>query len=116
MKTFIKGVPYCKSKNRGDTTAPVLWTAQVMVGCKSIPKQDQPCELDVDFVLPEDKYPPDFPHGPDLDNLLKRLLDAIQDSGVLQNDSLIIRLTATKRKAAKDEATGVQIEFRPEKG
>lgn len=112
MKTFISGVPYCRSKNRGDLSAPKVWTEQVMAGCAHFPKVSSACEVEVEFVLPTDKFPKDFPHGPDLDNLLKRFLDAVQGSGALENDSLIVKLTASKRKIRDGEQAGAHVEFR----
>jgi len=74
-----------------------------------------PCELDVEFVLPADKFPRDFPYGMDLDNLLKRLLDALGKT-VLQDapggDSAIVRLSARKHPASPTEEPGARIVLR----
>jgi Holliday junction resolvase RusA-like endonuclease len=112
MKTFIHGVPYSKNKNRGDLNAPKVWTERVVAECAKIPKLSAACEVEVEFLLPQDKFPRDFPHGRDLDNLLKRFLDAVQKSGALENDSLIVKLTASKRKVRDGEQVGALVEFR----
>ena len=116
MKTFISGVPYCRNKNRGRIDATRIWTERVVAGCSQLPRVAQPCAVEIEFILPMNKYPKDFPYGPDLDNLLKRFLDAVQKSGALANDSFIVSLAARKRMVRDDEETGVHVEFRPLKG
>ena len=79
---------------------------------KNIPKVQRRVSVNLKFVLPLDKYPPDFPDGPDLDNLLKRLFDALGNtifSKVAGKDSAIVRLTASKRKVRRGEQTGVRM-------
>ena len=64
------------------------------------------------FVLPEDKYPLDHPYGPDLDNLMKRLLDALNDtifSKVAGKDGSVVQLVVSKRKAMQNERTGARV-------
>lgn len=71
--------------------------------------------MEVEFVLPTDKFPKDFPFGMDLDNLLKRLLDALGKT-VLKDlpgkDSAIVDLRASKRPARNGEATGARVIIR----
>lgn len=71
-----------------------------------------PCEASFDFCFPKNKYPKDLPHGPDLDNCLKFLLDELQKT-ILENDSLIVKLHASKRKAKVGESCGVNIKIKP---
>lgn len=109
QEVFIEGVPYCRSKNRGDILAPARWTEHVKQASKGLTPVTGPCEVTVEFILPADKFPRDFPHGPDLDNLLKRLLDAVQDGKAIENDSLIVSITASKRRVCDGERTGVRL-------
>jgi len=110
VKVFIKGTPYSQNKRRGKVEAPKEWSEAIVEATAELPKIKFPCSLSAEFVLPGDKYPKDFPQGPDLDNLLKRLLDALQKT-VLQDDSLVIQLEASKRQARTGEPAGVYISF-----
>lgn len=68
--------------------------------------------LEVDFVLPSDRFPEDYPHGNDLDYLLKRLLDAPGETVLREapgKDGAIMELTARKRKSLGNETTGAWI-------
>ncbi len=71
-----------------------------------------PCRLDVEFVLPPDRFPLDHPFGTDLDNLLKRLLDSLKETVLSEapgGDGAIVELRATKIKAKGRERTGARI-------
>lgn len=114
-KVFIKGVPYCKNKPRGDTAAPARWTEAVKKATKKLPKVRGQCHMWVMFVLPADKYPTDQPYGPDLDNLLKRLLDAMNEtvfSEVPGKDGAVELLVARKQRARSGEPTGAEVTLR----
>lgn len=45
----------------------------------------------------------------DLDNHIKAVSDALQDSGVLDNDNRITHIVATSRLAPKDGKVGVEV-------
>lgn len=69
----------------------------------------------VEFLLPQDKFPRDLPHGMDLDNLLKRLLDALGETVLREapgRDSAIMEIHAWKRKLIPPEVAGAQIFLR----
>ena len=51
---------------------------------------------------------------PDLDKLLRALCDAIAMAGVVRGDQQITTITAAKRYASANEATGVRIALRPD--
>ena len=115
---FIRGVPYAQSKTKGRLRAPETWTATVREQTTGLPTVKGPCELLVEFVLPADKFPPDFPYGMDLDNLLKRLLDALEDTvlkDVQGGDSAIVVLQACKRPVRPEEEPGARVILRPTK-
>ncbi|MCL4679054.1 MAG: RusA family crossover junction endodeoxyribonuclease [Alphaproteobacteria bacterium] len=112
----ISGVPYGKAKTRGNIKAPKEWTEAIKKQTKSSPKVKEACMLKVTFLLPPDKFPSDFPYGSDLDNLLKRFLDALNDtifSEALGKDSCIISLIAQKTKVKSNSEAGVLLEITP---
>jgi len=112
VNIFIEGIPYGQQKVTGDTRAPIKWTNAVVQETRHFPKVKSSCLMSVVFVLPEDKFPTDLPYGPDLDNFLKRLCDALNEtilSEVEGRDSAIVYLLASKRKAAQDEPTGARV-------
>ena len=109
---FIEGTPYSQRKPRGDIEAPNRWTETVKKATKKLPRVKGPCYMIVVFVLPQDKYPSDYPHGPDLDNLMKRLLDALNDtvfSKVKGKDGSVVQLVVSKRKAMQNERIGARV-------
>jgi Holliday junction resolvase RusA-like endonuclease len=112
---FVRGIPYGQNKTKGRLDAPRVWTTAVVHQTKGLPQLLGPCDFDVEFILPPDKFPSDLPYGSDLDNLLKRLLDAL-GSTVLRDapgrDSVIVKLSARKRPAGPSEETGPMIGFR----
>lgn len=114
----IKGIPYSKLKSRGNKEAPEKWSAEVVKQTSDLPKIKDACLMKVTFLLPSDKYPRDIPYGPDLDNLLKRLLDALNKtifSEARGGDSCVISLTVMKTKAPSDAGSGAHIEIMPVK-
>jgi Holliday junction resolvase RusA-like endonuclease len=112
VDVFIKGVPYAQKKERGDVKAPSRWTEAVKQATKNSPVVKGPCSISVFFALPADKYPDDHPYGPDLDNYLKRLFDALNYtifSKVQGHDGAIVQLLASKHKALEGESTGARV-------
>jgi Holliday junction resolvase RusA-like endonuclease len=111
MKTKISGVPYGKAKVRGRIEGCQEWTDAIIAQTRGCEPVHGPCRLDVEFLLPPDKYPADLPEGPDLDNLLKRLLDALQET-VLRGpgrDSSVVDVHATKTRVASDREAGANL-------
>ena len=91
------------------------WSQAVIAATKNSPKVTSACEAEIKFVLPPNKYPADHPHGPDLDNLMKRLLDALNEtifSDVAGKDGAIVRVTASKRRSSENDLPGAHIEIR----
>lgn len=61
------------------------------------------------FLLPANKYPKDFPYGNDLDNLCKRLFDALRKtifSDARGKDSCVIALHVMKTKFPPNGQSG----------
>ena len=113
---MIDGVPYAQKKPRGDQEAPGRWSDAVRERTRDLPKLRGPCELHVLFLLPQNKFPDDYPYGSDLDNLLKRFLDALNEtlfSEVQGKDSCVVRLSAAKRRVSANEDTGAFLTITP---
>ena len=114
--TKISGIPYGQRKARGRQDTPKQWSKQIIDQTKDLPKIKEACILKVTFLLPRDKYPKDLPYGSDLDNLLKRFQDALNEtifSEAKGKDSCIISLTATKVKVNSAKEAGALLEVIP---
>ena len=109
---FVEGTPYPRHKVRGDIEAPDRWSAAIRQQTEKLPAVSGPCRLEVDFILPGDRFPGDHPFGTDLDNLLGRLLNALNET-VLANapgkDGAIVELRACKVPAGSDGVPGARI-------
>jgi hypothetical protein len=66
-------------------------------------KADARVALEIAFTLPEAQL--GGPDEPDLDNLVKLALDALQRAGGVSNDRLVVRLSAAKQFS--DERCGM---------
>jgi len=100
IRAYIHGVPYCQSKVRGKIDAAKQWSDAVKAQTAGKRKVAGRCRLEVTFFLPPNKYPADHPHGPDLDNLIKRLGDALSHtvlSTAPGKDGAIVELDAKKK-------------------
>ena len=109
---FVKGDPYPKHKVTGDIGAPERWFQAIVEQTAHLRKVQGPCRLEVEFVLPPDRFPADHPFGTDLDNLLKILMDSLKNTVLREapgGDGAIIELRATKVKAKGNERTGARI-------
>ncbi len=112
----ISGVPYGKDKARGRTNAPAQWSQAIRDQTKDIPPVEDACILKITFLLPPDKFPKDFPHGPDLDNLLKRFMDALNETifeKTRGGDSCVISLDVMKTEVASEAEAGAMLEVLP---
>ena len=115
---FIRGVPYSRNKSRGDRKAPARWRASVIEQTRHLPRVTDACVLKVTFLLPPDKFPSDLPYGSDLDNLLKLLLDALNETIFTEakgRDSCVVSLAAMKAAVPSNEDAGVHLEILPVK-
>jgi Holliday junction resolvase RusA-like endonuclease len=113
---MIKGVPYSRNKTRGNIRAADVWSSSVKTQTAELPKVREACALKVTFLLPPDKFPSDFPYGPDLDNLLKRFMDALNHtvfSDTHGGDSCVVMLTVLKTRVPSPEEAGAHLEILP---
>lgn len=113
----IEGVPYSGPRSqRGNVAAPKIWTQKIIDQTKNLAKVNEACILNVTFLLPPDKFPKDYPFGSDLDNLLKRFLDALNEtifSEAKGKDSCVISLHASKVKVNSESDAGALLEIIP---
>jgi Holliday junction resolvase RusA-like endonuclease len=112
----IFGIPYGKFKTRGQKNALKDWTEEIIKQTQSLPTVEEACILNVTFLLPPDKFPDDFPYGPDLDNLLKRLLDALNETifkDTPGGDSCVVSLHVMKTKVESPKDAGAILEVLP---
>jgi Holliday junction resolvase RusA-like endonuclease len=112
----INGIPYSRYKVKGNLQAPPQWTNEIIRQTQSWPRVREACVLKVTFLLPAAKFPGNFPYGPDLDNLLKRLLDGLKQtvfSRAPGGDSCVVILIAAKTKIEDKKQPGVHIEVFP---
>ena len=80
ISVTIRGVPYSQMKSRGDVDAPKRWSQAIIEQTRGLPCVVEACLVKITFLLPPDKFPNDLPYGPDLDNLLKRFMDALNET------------------------------------
>ena len=113
---MISGVPYSRNKTRGNIRAADVWSERVRTQTAALPRVREACALKVTFLLPPDKYPSDFPYGPDLDNLLKRFMDALNSTVFSEThggDSCVVMLTVLKTRVSSTEEAGAHLEILP---
>ena len=112
----IHGIPYGQDKVRGNKSALQKWTQEIINQTMYLFPIKNACLLKATFLLPPDKYPKDFPYGSDLDNLLKRFMDALENtifSEARGVDSCVISINAIKTKVSSYEEAGVLLEILP---
>lgn len=116
VNRMIRGIPYAKMKSRGDIDAPARWSEAIREQTADLPSIEEACVMKITFLLPPNKFPADYPYGPDLDNLLKRMLDALNStifSKAKGRDSCVVSLMVMKTRVNTDEHAGAHIEIFP---
>jgi len=112
----IKGIPYPQNKTKVDKEALSRWTDTVRKQTENLQRVRDACILKITFLLPPNKFPKDYPYGPDLDNLVKRLCDALKETifkDAKGKDSCVIELNAIKTSVESDDKSGAIIEIFP---
>jgi len=112
IRETIKGVPYGqRAVNQTDARK---WSQEIIKQTENTGLVTDACLMRITFKLPHDKFPPDFPFGNDLDNLLKRFFDALSHTVFKEakgKDSCVVALEVMKCKVEKDP--GVDFEILP---
>jgi Holliday junction resolvase RusA-like endonuclease len=112
----IAGIPYAHRKTRGHKDGCLEWSQAVVAQTAHLTPVTGACHLRVTFFLPADKYPHDHPYGMDLDNLLKRFFDALQETvfrHVMGKDGCVTEIDARKVKVESNELAGAELEIEP---
>jgi Holliday junction resolvase RusA-like endonuclease len=105
----VNGVPYSQRKVKGNTGSMNKWSNAIIQATQNLSKITRPCSITVQFDLFKGNIPHDFPCGNDIDNLLKRFFDALNEtifSDSPGNDSCIMEVNAKKRIVDKIEEAG----------
>src|SRR5437868_2413056 len=95
----IEGIPYSRNKIRGDCTGHIAWSDAVVKQTAELPIITGACSVRVRFFLPRVNCPTDCPFGNDLDNLLKRFFDALNQTifrDAPGHDSCVTSVMASK--------------------
>jgi Holliday junction resolvase RusA-like endonuclease len=114
QKIRVRGIPYPHTKSTGNVQGCADWTAAVVEKTRGLPKITGPCLLRATFKLPREKFNGASPFGTDLDNLLKRLLDALSRtvfSDAPGKDACVVSLEATKVLVRNPSEAGVDGEI-----
>jgi hypothetical protein len=112
----ITGIPYGKSKTRGNVDAPAEWSKAVKEQTEDLPCIKEACILKLTFLLPPDKFPADFPYGPNLDNLVERFMDALGETIFREahgGDSCVIAMHVMKTRVESTQESGAMLEILP---
>jgi Holliday junction resolvase RusA-like endonuclease len=110
----IHGIPYAQAKTTGRKDGCAEWTEAVKSQTRHLRPVAGACRVRVVFFLPPDKYPTDYPHGMDLDNLLKRFFDALNETvfqSIPGKDSCVTELDARKVRVAATAEAGAELEI-----
>lgn len=114
QKIRVRGIPYPQTKSTGNVQGCADWTDAVIAKTRGLPKITGPCLLRVTFRLPREKFNGASPFGADLDNLLKRLLDALSQTVFAEapgKDACVVSLEATKVFAPNPSEAGIDGEI-----
>lgn len=116
MDVFIVGFAYPKHKSGGAVVEAEKWSQNIIEKTKELPKVNSPCSIKVDYYIAPERFTMGSPYGPDLDNLTKRLLDALKQtilSDAEGEDGCVMDLRISKRVAKPGEQQGVRITTEP---
>ena len=115
MRATIRGIPYAQLKSRGRKDGCAEWTAAIIEQTRMLRSVTGACRVDVTFMLPPSKYPSDHPFGMDLDNLLKRFFDALQQTVFRDapgKDGCVTEVYARKKRVSSDSLAGARLSIR----
>ena len=108
----IRGVPYPHTTTNVEGRK--KWTQVIVESTAGLAKIRGPCIVRVTFKLSKEKFHDVNPFGTDLDNLLKRFLDALSQTVFSEapgKDACVVSLEATKVLVANPKEAGVDGEI-----
>jgi Holliday junction resolvase RusA-like endonuclease len=114
LRIRVRGIPYPQVKATGNVAGLAEWTAAIVEKTERLEKIKGPCLVRVTFRLPREKFHNGNPFGNDIDNLLKRLLDALSKtvfSDVPGKDACVVSVEATKVLVMNPSEAGVDGEI-----
>lgn len=115
-RTFIQHEPFAKAYTGRRPKAPHAYDQAVITATQQWPLVKNECQFRATFLLGPSKFSDSRFLGPDLDNLLKRLLDNLKQTifhPPESDDSFIVSVDATKTKVSTNSEMGVFIEVIP---
>jgi Holliday junction resolvase RusA-like endonuclease len=115
----IHGTPYPEKRDPRLDQAPLKkWTHDIITQTQGLPKvkKREACLLRVTFLLKPSQFPKNCRFGPDLDNLLKRFLNALKCTVLSEadgTDSCVVAIEAMKVCAETGTQPGAELELLP---
>ena len=110
----VRGVPYPQTKATGNVGGRKAWTEAIVKATQNLRKIHGPVFVRVTFRLSREKFHNANPYGTDLDNLLKRFLDALSATVLSEapgKDACIVALEAAKVLVKNPSESGVDGEI-----
>ena len=114
-QVFVQHVPFGKPYRGKRPSDALAYDKEIAKMTSSWPKVTNACQLKVTFVLPANKFADGKFLGPDIDNLMKRLLDNLKATvfGPPSDDSFVVSMEVTKTKVSSEVDAGVHIAIIP---
>ena len=109
----VRGVPYPQTKATGNVEGRKDWTEAIVKATQNLRKVNGPVLVRVTFRLSREKFHEANPYGTDIDNLLKRFLDALSMTILSEapgKDACIVALEAAKVLVKNPSESGVDGE------
>jgi len=110
----VRGVPYSQTKATGNVEGRKTWTDAIVKATQNLRKVTGPVLVRVTFKLSREKFHDANPYGTDLDNLLKRFLDALSKTVFVDapgKDACIVAIEAAKVLVQNPSESGVDGEI-----
>jgi hypothetical protein len=103
---FVPGPPHSQKP----------WVSRVIDAAIEQPRVTTTCQLDVEFVLPRDRVPWILPSETTLTNMLRVLLEALEDTvlrEVPEEGGGLVSIRARTKSAGAGQEPGTRIVLRP---
>ena len=102
---FVPGAPHSQKP----------WVSRVIDAAIGQPRISSACELDVEFVLPRDRVPWILPSETSLSNMLRVLLEALEDTVLREapeGEGSLVAIRARAKLAGANQEPGTHILLR----
>jgi Holliday junction resolvase RusA-like endonuclease len=114
LRFKVRGVPYPHLKVTGNVEGRLKWTQAIVTKTSTLQKIKGPCLVRVTFRLSREKFHEVSPYGADIDNLLKRFLDALAQTVFSEapgKDACVVAVEAAKVLVVNPSESGVDGEI-----